>query len=184
MVISKSSNAKITLGLDMSTNSFAYSIFNEQRLTNWGLITYKGRSTFERLADGQRKLLAVRPLFAHVEQIIFEGSVYVQNKSTVILLAYSYGMALSAILPEGAEIHQVAPITWQSAIGNKILTADQKKVIKAANPGKSEPQYKELYRQFRKQRTVDWVNTRFGISVTDDNVADAIGVGAYKAGVK
>jgi hypothetical protein len=168
----------------MSTQSFAFSKFNGTTLERWGSVQYKGRNTFERLADGQEKLLALKPWFADIECVIFEGSVYVQNKSTVILLAYAYGMAVSAILPKGADIEQVAPITWQSAIGNKILTPIEKNRIKAANPGKTLPQYKELNRQFRKQRTIDWVNNKFGIFVNDDNIADAIGVGAFQAGVR
>lgn len=182
MVITKSVTTPTrVLGLDMSTQSFAFSRYDNKVLTRWGSVRYTGKSTFDRLADGQDKLLALKAQFADIERIVFEGSVYVQNKSTVILLAYAYGMAISAILPRGADIEQVAPVTWQNAIGNKVLTPAEKSLIKVNNPDLKEAQYKELYRRMRKQRTMDWANNKFGIHITDDNVSDAIGVGAWGA---
>ena len=34
-------------------------------------------------------------------------------------------------------------------------------------------------RGIRKQRTVDWVNAKFGITITDFDVADAFGIAYY-----
>ena len=36
-----------------------------------------------------------------------------------------------------------------------------------------------MQRDFRKQRTIDYVNKKFYLSLTDDDVADAVAIGSY-----
>ena len=68
---------------------------------------------------------------------------------------------------------------WQNWAGNKRLTTAEKDAIRAATPDKSASWYKTQERQFRKQRTIKFVNERYGLKVDDDDIADAICIGAW-----
>jgi len=48
-------------------------------------------------------------------------------------------------------------------------------------PGQSKLWYQNKVRQLRKQKTMDYVNDKYGLSVTDDDVADALGIAAFVA---
>jgi hypothetical protein len=68
---------------------------------------------------------------------------------------------------------------WQNWSGNKRLTVEEKEMIRNSNPGKTNSWYKSQERQYRKQRTIRFVNERFGLKIDDDDVADAIAIGAW-----
>jgi hypothetical protein len=73
----------------------------------------------------------------------------------------------------------VSPLIWQRFIGNPQLTAAEKATLRKSNPKRSKSWYTAQGRQLRKQRTIDILNKQYSIKVDDDDVADAIGVGAY-----
>lgn len=166
------------LGIDASTNSLAFCLYGKDGPIRWGEIKFKGGTVFERLAYGQKHIAAMKP---HMEAdlIVFESAIYVQNKKTVILLAYAFGALISALLNKGADVEEVGPIQWQNFIGNKPLTKAEKDKIKSEFPGKSASWYSNKNRELRKKRTMDWAEREFGISVESDNVSDAIGVAHY-----
>jgi len=164
------------MGADCSTHSFAFSIFDNGKLVKYGEIRYYGDSVFERLADGQRKVAALRDKL-NVDLVAIEGAVYVQNKKTVILLAYSFGAIIAALINSGAVVEEFAPMTWQNKIGNRPLTKAQKQAIMDEHPGKSKSWYSNKYRETRKARTRKWVKENLGPDVDNDNVTDAIALG-------
>jgi hypothetical protein len=47
------------------------------------------------------------------------------------------------------------------------------------SPGKSKSRYTNHYREFRKERTKEWVALNTGVMVESDNVSDAIAIGWY-----
>ncbi len=163
------------LGIDASTNSVAWCLFDKTGPVKWGEITFTGQNTFERLSDGQKKVAAT---IAHIDSdlIVFESAIFVQNKKTVVLLAYAFGAIVSALMGSGTKVEEIPPITWQNAIGNKALTKTEKEAIKKQYPNKSTSWYSNKFREFRKQRTMDWVENKFGIKVPNDNVSDAIAI--------
>lgn len=172
---------RTVLGVDASTNSFAFCLYGEDGPIRWGEIKFNGSSAFERLSNGQKRVAALREYFRS-DLIVFESAVYVQNKKTVILLAYSFGAIVSALMADGTKVEELAPLTWQNAIGNKALTKEEKGKIKSDNPGKSASWYSNKNREFRKARTMKWVQETYGIEVESDNVSDAISIAsvAYK----
>ena len=167
---------KRIMGVDCSTNSFAFSIFEDGRLVQWGEVEFEGNNVFSRLADGQNKVRALRDKL-QADGVVIESAIFVQNKKTVILLAYSFGAIIAALVNSGSEVTEVAPITWQNAIGNKALTKAEKEKIKKDNPDKSVSWYKNKQRLVRKDRTRQWVKDKFGVDVESDNVTDAIAIG-------
>ena len=171
------------MGADCSTQSFAFSIFQDGELESWGEIHFAGATPFHRLADAQRKIRAFKDQFS-VDMVYIESAVYVQNKKTVILLAYAFGAIMAALIDNGAaDVEQVSPLEWQRAIGNPPLTKAEKEVINKANPDRSKSWLSNAYREFRKDRTRQWVNNKFGTSIQSDNVTDAIAIGAVQSGL-
>lgn len=171
-------NDKIVLGADCSTKSFAFAIYTDKELTTWGEILFKGDNVFERLADGQRKVRLLKDKFK-VDRVVIESAVYVQNKKTVILLAYSFGAIIAALIDSGAVVEEINPLVWQRFIENPLLTKLEKQAILSASPGKSKTWYQNANREFRKARTAQWVADNLGPVVSNNNVTDAIAIGYY-----
>ena len=183
--IIKKNDAVRVMGVDCSTNSFAFSIFDNGELVQFGEIKFYGNNVFQRLHDGQEKVRALRDKL-EVDYVIIESAVFVQNKKTVVLLAYAFGAIIAALMSSGAVVVEMAPMTWQNYIGNKVLTKAEKAVIMEETPGKSKSWYSAAFRDFRKARTANWVRDKFGYEIDNDNVTDAIAlgwVGATKEGV-
>lgn len=166
------------LGVDCSTNSFAFCLMNKDGPVRWGELKFKGSTVFERLAYAQRNVAAMKEHLA-ADLVVFEGAIYVQNKKTVILLAYAFGAVISALMNDGAEVEDVSPMEWQNYIGNKALTKAEKQAIVDASPGRVASWYSDANRKYRKGRTMDWAKRTYGIEVTSDNVSDAVGVAHY-----
>lgn len=174
----KREGVNTVLGVDASTQSFAFCLYGKDGPIRWGEVKFKGDTVFERLAYGQRYISAMKE---HLEAdlVVFESAIYVQNKKTVILLAYAFGAVISALINNGSKIEEVSPMQWQNFIGNKALTKAEKQRIVDEFPGKSKSWYSNKNREFRKSRTTDWVEQEFGIALKSDNVSDAVGVAHY-----
>lgn len=179
--LKKSRPIRRIMGLDLSTHSMAFSIFEDGKLVKWGEVNFPGKTAFERLHEAGE---IVRQIASHlrVDKIVFEGAVFVQNKKTVIALAYSYGAIVSALAYSGVVIEEVSPMTWQNKIGNKSLSKVEKSKIQSDHPGKSKSWYDNLYRETRKERTRQWVRDTYDIHKASDNLNDAIGVGYFGLG--
>jgi hypothetical protein len=91
-------------------------------------------------------------------------------------MAYVSGAIMASLLKDETEVYKVRPLEWQTAIGNPVLKKPEKDAIIRANPGKSKTWYQAANREFRKQRTIDFVLKTFGVRLESDNVADAIGI--------
>lgn len=163
------------LGVDASTNSLGFCLFTKDGPEKWGEITFKGASVWERLSMGQKAVGLVADKL-NPDLIVFESAVFVQNKKTVVLLAYAFGAIVSVLMRSGTRVEELPPITWQNAIGNKALTKTEKAKIQKQFPDKSSSWYSNKYREFRKERTRLWVKDNFDIDVKSDNVSDAIAI--------
>lgn len=168
------------LGIDASTNTVAFCLYGEDGPIKWGEISFKGSNSFERLFDAGPKLRTVFKDFKY-DAIVIEPIVYVNNRSTVINLAYAMGAILSSI--PSAPIHEYNPLVWQKFIGNPPFTKAEKDSLKKKYADRSASWVKEQMRKQRKQRTMDWVKETFEIETDNDNIADAIAV-AYTGWTK
>lgn len=170
----KRAPARRVIGVDASTQSFAFCIYDEAPI-KWGEIYFEGSNVFARLADANRKLNALKDEF-DFDLIVIEAATMIQNRKTVILLAYSFGSVLSALMKSDERVEEMPPVVWQRAIGNNPFTKEEKAAVAKDFPDKSKSWYTNKHRELRKQRTIDWVDKTFGIKVESDNVADAIGI--------
>lgn len=178
------------LGIDCSTKSLAYACFEGDTPLYCGEVFFDGDNVFKRLNDARRKtqmildsedLLGVEGFKA--DFVAIEAAVAVKNVKTAIVLAYVYGAVMGVLMQNGAEVVEVPPITWQSAIGNPLLKKAEKDKIAAENPGKSKTWLQNKGRLFRKQRTLDFARKYFKIETDSDNIGDAVGVAWYAANV-
>jgi hypothetical protein len=144
----------------------------------YGEIEFDGSSVSERILDAKRKVHALSDQF-DVSYIAIESAVMVRSPAVAIKMAYVFGAIMGELLESGSEVVEVAPITWQSYIGNKVLTKEEKALIRKDNPGKSKSWYTNKSREFRKQRTMNFFNSRYGLALDSDNVSDAFGLAYY-----
>lgn len=173
--LSKQKEIKTVIGIDASTNSVAFCVFDKNGPQKWGEIEFKGVNTFERIGDARGKVTAT---FKNMDYdlICFEAATFVQSRETVILLSYAFGSILGSLMRPGVAVEKIPPITWQNAIGNKAFTKEEKAQLKTDNPDRKDAWLKEEMRKQRKQRTMDWVKNTYNIDTTNDNIADAIAV--------
>ena len=168
--------------IDASTNSLAFAIFDTQQKTleSIGKINFKGKDTYEKVMDAGQKVKAFLDVYGGFEAIVIEHTVFMNSPKTAADLALVQGAILGSAGQTGTKIiGKVAPITWQNFIGNKKISKDEKLYIKSQNPGKSESWLKSFERELRKQRTINFINIQYDRTITDNDVADACGIGHW-----
>lgn len=167
------------LAIDSSTTSIAFAYFREGELDYWGKVNFEGKDITTRLRDAARKtqgLFVAMP----VSHVVIESSFYSANPSTATNLALYQGAILGAAAVCGAQkFAKVVPMNWQKSLGNPPWNKEKKLLFKEENPGKSKTWYSGQMRKQRKAQTICIINDRYDIVIADDDVADAIGVGAY-----
>lgn len=165
--------------IDASTNSLAFAIFNGEELESVGKINFNGATTYDKVADACAKTEGLFKLF-EIEAVVIEHTVFMNSPKTAADLALVQGALLGGMALSGVKtIKSINPIAWQAFIGNGRLTHAEKASIRAGSPEKSDSWYKNKEREFRKQRTIRFVNTIYDKKITDNDVADAVGIGHY-----
>ncbi len=167
------------LAIDASTNSLAFALFSGIELKTFGKIKFEGSTVYQRVGDAARKTLPFMKNF-EVDAIVIEHTVFINSPKTASDLALVQGGLLGAAALAGiTTAGSINPITWQSFINNNKLTTKEKQDLMADFPGKSKNWYQNKSREIRKQRTIKFVNVYYDKDVSDDDVADAIGIGHY-----
>lgn len=165
--------------IDASTNSMAFAYFINRELKSYGKIVFSGDKIYEKLGDTAQK---VRSFFlaCPTEIILIEKTIFANSPLVAANLALSQGALIGAAKLGGVnKVYGVTPIAWQSYIGTRLLTTDEKSAIRKKNPGKSNSWYKNQEREKRKNKTIFTVNNEFDINISDNDVADACGIGMY-----
>ena len=166
--------------IDASTNSLAFALYTKDNLGAIGKINFEGNNTYEKVMDAGKKVKAFLDFYNGFEAIIIEHTVFMNSPKTAADLALVQGAILGAAGQAGTKIiGKVSPITWQNYIGNKKISKDEQLLIRAQNPGKSISWYKSHERELRKQRTIKFINTIYDRTITDNDVADACGIGHW-----
>jgi Holliday junction resolvasome RuvABC endonuclease subunit len=165
--------------IDASTNSLAFAIFSGNSLDKFGKISFQGMNTYSKVKDAARKTLALFKQF-DIDAIVIEHTVFINSPKTAADLALVQGALLGAAGIAGIKVAgAVNPISWQSFIGNGKTTKDAKLLIRNEYPGKSDSWYKNFDRESRKQKTINFININYDVTVSDNDVADAIGIGHW-----
>ena len=171
---------KSICAIDASTTSLAFALFNDNVLGTVGKINFEGNTNYEKVMDACNKTKSFLDYYGGFEAIVIEHTVFMNSPKVAADLALVQGALLGAAGLTGTKIiGTVSPITWQNFIGNKKIDKDEKFAIRSANPGKSESWYKTYERNLRKERTIRFVNTIYDKNISDNDVADACGIGHW-----
>ena len=167
------------IAIDASTNSLAFSIFESGKLIKYGKIKFNGTDALYKAGDACKKAIPFFKAFRS-DAIVIESAIYSNSPKTAMQLSLVQGAIIAAAQVAGIKtVKTITPMQWQNYIGTRLLTAAEKQDIVKKNPGKSKSWYKGKERETRKNKTISSVNKNFGVNITDDDVADAIGVGWY-----
>ena len=166
------------LGIDASTNSVAFCLMENDKPLKWGKIEFSGSDIYEKIYDAKLKTHAMLDELK-ADYIAVEGAVLVRSPDAVIKLSYVYGVVISELMSTGAKVITISPTAWQAYIGNKNPTKAEKEILKSQNPGYADSWYKNKIRNIRKQRTVDYFNSKYSLKLNDFDVADAFGIAHY-----
>jgi hypothetical protein len=166
--------------IDSSTNSLAFALFVGDSLESIGKINFEGNDIYQKVMDAGKKVKAFFEIYGGFEAIVIEHTVFMNSPKTAADLALVQGAILGSAGQTGTKIiGKVSPITWQNYIGNKKISKEEQLLIRAETPGKSESYYKAYERMLRKERTINFINTIYGRTITDNDVADACGIGHW-----
>lgn len=166
--------------IDASTNSIAFAIFVNDDLFKYGKINFEGKTAYEKVADASKKLYAFFNNFDSFDHIVIEQTAFLNSPKTLSDLAMVHGAIIGVMsMTRNISVSSVPPIAWQTFIKNGRLTTPEKQIIRNEFPGKSDAWYKNKEREFRKQRTIDFINNKYKKNISDNDVSDAIGVGHY-----
>jgi len=170
--------ANRVLGIDASTNSVAFCLMENDKPLKWGKINLVGSDIYEKIYNAKVNTHAMVDELKS-DYIAVEGAILVRSPDAVIKLSYVYGVVIAELMASGSSVITISPSSWQAYIGNKNPTKDEKEAIRVKNPGYADSWYKNQLSIMRKQRTVDYFNKRYGLSITDFDVADAFGIAHY-----
>ena len=166
--------------IDASTNSLAFAVFAGENIEQIGKINFEGSDIYYKVGDAAKKTKAYFETIMKADAIVIEHTVFMNSPKTAADLALVQGAILGAAGQSGTKvIGTVSPITWQNYIGNKKISKDEQLFIRAQNPGKSISWYKSYERNLRKERTIKFINTVYDRTITDNDVADACGIGHW-----
>jgi Holliday junction resolvasome RuvABC endonuclease subunit len=165
--------------IDASTNNMAYAIFDGDNLESYGKIAFSGSTIYEKVS-AVSKAMSDRLASENLELAIMERAVFMNSPKTMSELSMFQGAIMAGLFHIGVtRCLGVPPITWQNSIGNKALSKMEKIKIRNDNPGKSDSWYKSYERDFRKLRTINFVNINYDLEISDNDIADAIAIGHY-----
>ena len=171
---------KTICAIDASTNSLAFALFVDNNLNSIGKIHFDGNNTYEKVMDAGKKVKAFFDIYGGFEAIVIEHTVFMNSPKTAADLALVQGAILGSAGQSGTKvIGRVSPITWQNYIGNKKISKEEQLIIRLQNPGKSVSWYKAYERMLRKERTINFININYDRTITDNDVADACGIGHW-----
>lgn len=167
------------VSIDASTNNIAYAIFEGDSLVRSGKAQFAGTDVFKKISSAVEIVHQVVKEM-NVDALVIERAVFINSPKTMSELSMVQGAIIAGASLAGVKIFKgTNPVAWQSFIGNKVLTKVEKLDIVSRYPGKSKSYYKAIERDIRKQRTINFVNINYDLSIEDNDIADAIGIGHY-----
>jgi hypothetical protein len=171
---------KTICAIDASTNSLAFALFVGNQLESIGKISFDGNNIYEKVMDAGKKVKAFFDIYGGFEAIVIEHTVFMNSPKTAADLALVQGAILGSAGQSGTKIiGRVSPITWQIFMGNGKISKEEQLLIRSQNPGKSDSYYKAHERMLRKERTIKFINLNYDRTITDNDVADACGIGHW-----
>jgi Holliday junction resolvasome RuvABC endonuclease subunit len=172
-------NNQRVCSIDASTNNMAFAIFENKELICVGKINFSGDTIYKKIGDSYAKIRAFFKSY-EIDSVVIEHTIFMNSPKTVSDLALIQGAILAAMWESKIkEMGSVSPITWQNYIGNKRFSKEEKILMRQKIPNKSESWYKTQEREVRKEKTIRFINMQYDKKITDNDVADACGIGHW-----
>jgi Holliday junction resolvasome RuvABC endonuclease subunit len=157
----------------------AFAIFENKELICVGKINFSGDTIYKKIGDSYAKIRAFFKSYK-IDSVVIEHTIFMNSPKTVSDLALIQGAILAAMWESNIkEMGSVSPITWQNYIGNKRFSKEEKILMRQKIPNKSESWYKTQEREVRKEKTIRFINMQYNKKITDNDVADACGIGHW-----
>jgi Holliday junction resolvasome RuvABC endonuclease subunit len=169
--------AKKVLGIDLSTNSIAFCLFDGAPV-KWGKINFSGTTIYDKIIDAHYKVKSSKKILKS-DYVCIESAIMVRSQDVAIKMAMIVGAVVSALTDNKEMIVTVPPSAWQPYLGNKNFSKEEKENLKLEYPNKSDVWYRNKSREIRKQRTMMFFNERYNTAVTDHDVGDSMGIAYY-----
>lgn len=168
------------ISVDCSSKKLSFTILEDGQLESYGEIYFKDAAEHIRLMNTRKQLEDILPLLGRFDYCVFEAAVNVRSVKTMIVLAKAFGVAVSVLAEQADKLVEITPIAWQSAIGNPNVKPEERRELLAKHPElKSKSQQQNFLRNYRKNRTMDYVEKRFGIRMENNDLSDSAGIGAF-----
>lgn len=147
------------IGVDASSKSFGYSIFEDKQLVSYGCLTASSTDLIKRINKILKEFEDVLSSNKDTKKIIMEEVIPVAGKNNKTYKALMWLQGAVAIMVHdkfpNIRIEYIYPSSWRSNCSIKT--------------GKS------ITREQLKRADIDFVKKKYGIDVNDD-IADAIGI--------
>lgn len=171
--------AETVMGIDASTKSVAFGVFSDGKCIDYGKIDITSQNVEDACGEANKAILGLIDTH-NPEFVVIEQAVYVRNVKVAIMLGNVFGAIIGPIRAAGIECGQATPVEWLKHIGNNVRSDKATLALMAEEtPGKTRAWYKNKIREERKLATIGWVSNEHGISVDDDDIADAIAIGDF-----
>lgn len=146
----------VVLAFDQSTNKSGYSVYNNGKLIDYGLIDkHKIKNSYNRLVQMglaiSHKIAEIKP-----DAVVAEDVFDQKNRITLVVLARLQGMIMYACTMDNIQLHIFSPSSWRKLLGFK--------------------QGGNVKRADLKQQAIDYVQHHFGLELSED-VAEAVCIG-------
>ena len=167
------------ISIDASTTSIAYAVFENKKLILSGKVEFLGKNVYEKISSAIGSVVdVIRNI--DPEALVIERAIFINSPKTMSELSMVQGAILAGASLAGVKVFKgTNPIAWQTYIGNGKVTKDAKLLMRKENPDRSESWYKQHEREARKQKTINFVNINYDLEISDNDIADAVGIGHY-----
>lgn len=167
------------ISIDASTTSVAYAVFENKKLILSGKVEFLGKNVYEKISSAIGSVVDVMRDIAP-EALVIERAIFINSPKTMSELSMVQGAILAGASLAGVKVFKgTNPIAWQTYIGNGKVTKDAKLLMRKENPDRSESWYKQHEREARKQKTINFININYDLEISDNDIADAVGIGHY-----
>jgi Holliday junction resolvasome RuvABC endonuclease subunit len=167
------------ISIDASTTSIAYAVFENKKLILSGKVEFLGKNVYEKISSAIGSVVEVIRDIAP-EALVIERAIFINSPKTMSELSMVQGAILAGASLAGVKVFKgTNPIAWQTYIGNGKVTKDAKLLMRKENPDRSESWYKQHEREARKQKTINFININYDLEISDNDIADAVGIGHY-----
>ena len=148
------------LALDASTKSTGFAVFKDNQLLVCNCITASSSDLYKRIHKMVDSILTIVGQMK-IEKIVMEEVIPDYSKNTNTFRALMYLQALIHIelhdKHPNVQIEMIYPSSWRSACGIEDGRASK--------------------REQKKQKDIEFANQKYGLSLTNDDAADAVCIG-------